>query len=165
MSVLDDLFSQALDGYDSLGPRGGDVFVNSSVTIAPSSNLQNGGFSPLGLGWVSLGYVPGKEIKIGRIFVFTSPFFEAEADLTVYDPPGLNSGSNSQSETVGLTITGPSALHVGPATYTASVTFPGAQPVSFTLQADPTTNVVYGPAGTSFITISFGIVEASPTPP
>jgi len=158
MSVLDDIFSQAAEANEAAGP-GTSTFVNIAVTIIPSSNLNNGLFDILSLGWSVLWYTPATEIKIGKLFRLSAPFFENEIQITAYQQPGLGPTSGpglvTLNETIGLTITGP----IFGSSYTVGVTFPETPTVSFTAQVDPTTNVVYGPAGTNFIAISFGILD------
>jgi hypothetical protein len=161
MSVLDELFSAAAELDATYG-----VTANMSITISPASPFPSPDLpGNISFGWGQLAYQPSKLVEFGHFAYWTLPIFSGEISISINELPGLGPGPWSSTETIGLAIFGPSVFHIGPATYSVSITLPTAQPVSFTPQVDPTTNVVYGPESANFIAISLGGPMQGQAPP
>jgi hypothetical protein len=163
MSVLDDLFSAAAALNDEFG-----IAVNVSIAISPSSPLP-GTNAPgnISFGWSQLTYTPAKTVLVGKFLPHEfPPFFEGDLTISVNEMPGFGPGPFSSNENIGLTISAPPVEIRGSGNYTVAVAgLKGPESVTFTPQVDPTTNVVYGAAGTSFVAISLSGPVPGEAPP
>jgi hypothetical protein len=124
--ILDDLFKKAAADYKPNGPT-------PTVMVVVTEN-QTGGFASVGTnigsatGQITLAYSPGKVIT-GRIF-----------------PPQFSNAAPKQP--VQITISAPIPTAPKPS-YEVGILAKGFVP-----QVDATTNIVYGAAGSVFVTIS-----------
>jgi hypothetical protein len=108
----------------------------------------------ISLGWAQLTYTAARNVPVQHGWLQQPAYFEGGVGMAVdqYDP---NSPLPSATqEIIDLIITGPTILHFGPVNYSVGITLPATGRVSFAPEVDPTTNIIYGAAGSNFIVIS-----------